>query len=651
MYMEKLFPGFDTTHLMILLGAAVFLAIFYWQRFNSWTLKEISDFDNANLSPPRYFTKWSSFLMYAATYVCIVEIANLLLIWLFHRPILLTSLYNFFGIGDIPDSALKSLAIFSNSTLMSLWILTGVIPIFPGLNKIELYLRERLHEKALIPEEANSVVADLQLHETKFHPSRSDVNAALPTEFLKKYGTFSHEDSRPSPTVRHKWFKLIYLYFKLREWAEGMRTMRCATPAYKVFTEELEKLRQDVQEYLAQAESDEGEQRGRRNDLYLQRLERDIDGKITELLASMYRFISCAVYATERWPQGTRHAFRRFGLHPRLEIHVPFDWDTLLESGGAVLLSTLFPTLAYFFFLHDIFPDSVLLPKTTLEALVWSILAVLAHGLAIIAALIVFRLTTRQSKFGSRFQATIRPSAARMFLIACAGYAGGLLTFAAYQALEPGKPLQMVEISLWALLPATTAAFIGYHLDHFVYATSPGYSRLNGALRQCIVTMLVSVLVVVLLHHKYSRQSEFPYFVSFAALVAGLIGAGIGYTFPAGYKRNLRGYAGEDRRKTGRILHQAVPLQAQLTIGDEKYITRLVDLSTHGAALEPIEISTPNETVELSIPDIPDLDNVKAVLGRQEENRSFFRFLPDQRAIDQIQLYIAARAIEKSVPI
>jgi hypothetical protein len=80
MDMDKLVTGYQSSHLMILLGAAVFLAIFYWQRFNSWTLKEISDFDDANLSPPRYFTKWSGFLMYAAIYVCIVEITYLLLI-------------------------------------------------------------------------------------------------------------------------------------------------------------------------------------------------------------------------------------------------------------------------------------------------------------------------------------------------------------------------------------------------------------------------------------------------------------------------------------------------------------------------------------------------------------------------------------------
>jgi hypothetical protein len=264
----------------------------------------------------------------------------------------------------------------------------------------------------------------------------------------------------------------------------------------------------------------------------------------------------------------------------------------------------------------------------------------------------VFRITTRQSIFGSRFQKAFKPSATRMFLVACAGYVVGLLTFAAYAKLDPGNNRsQMLEISIWALLPATTAAFIGYHLDHYVYAARSEYSRLNGALRQGIVTMLVSILVVVLLHHRYSQYEDFLYFVGFAALVAGLIGAGIGYTFPAGYKRNLRGYAEEDRRKNGRVSHKTVPMQVQLTIADEKYDTRLVDLSTHGAALELTELPTAYETVELSIPDIPGLDSVKTVLARQEKDRSFFRFLPDQRAIEQIRSYIAARAIEKSVPV
>ncbi len=101
-------------------------------------------------------------------------------------------------------------------------------------------------------------------------------------------------------------------------------------------------------------------------------------------------------------PHGTKETFRRFGLDPRLEIHVPFDWDTLMESGVAVLLATLLATLVYFFAFTNRFPDSELLPASTLYALAWTITAVLAHGMAIIAALFVYRFATRQPKYVSR---------------------------------------------------------------------------------------------------------------------------------------------------------------------------------------------------------------------------------------------------------
>ena len=124
---------------------------------------------------------------------------------------------------------------------------------------------------------------------------------------------------------------------------------------------------------------------------------------------------------------------------------------------------------------------------------------------------------------------------------------------------------------------------------------------------------------------------------------------GLGYTFPAGYKRNLRGYADEDRRQNERISHKTAPLQAKLTIGDEKYATLLIDLSTYGAVLDSTETPGPNAAVELSIPDIPDMGSVKGILARKDKDRSFFRFLPDQRAIDQIRSYIKAHAVEKCV--
>jgi len=144
----------------ILLGA-LFIALVSKIRFNFWTPKNTGRYSY----PPRNFTTWSRFVRSSFLYVLINEIVYFFILI---SPGTIMFIDKYLGGGHLEPETLKGMGEYS--VLWSIFMLTGVLPNFPLLNKWEHSLREMLHDFAFIPSEAKAVISQLDINYKAFQP-------------------------------------------------------------------------------------------------------------------------------------------------------------------------------------------------------------------------------------------------------------------------------------------------------------------------------------------------------------------------------------------------------------------------------------------------------------------------------------------------
>jgi hypothetical protein len=601
----------------------VAIALFYWNRYNSWTDKEAK---YGKARPPRQFTTWARFTTYAVLYTLSMEIVYLLLLV---SPNLIEVIEKIAGSpGGTP-------VINPAGNNFSLWVmvfLLGFFPHLPVMRQIEENYRHWFHEKAFIPAEAKALIHHLLANPAFFKP-----DDMVAREVVRSYGQEMPADwgtGKADNRLSSKWFRLVYLRERFEQWRGRPQIERFVghcEEEYKVFQEQFKQLNMDVKTYI-QRRHDTNVASGNIDlDESLQQLRINIMRQIEKLLERAYEFLACGVLSTERIHNRRIAMLNYFGLYPTYEPGVPIVLDIVLKNAIVVFMITTLTSMVYIGYRAA----SSGKPLHLAAGLVWAIIALLMIGLCIFGAVAVYRSLTRKSRFDSENDSelvVIGP-----FVHQCigflTGYVCGLMVIYPYILIasashQVGAWAALGRSLPWPLIPAITAGFVVYYLA----ALSADRNRPKDALIQSLVTGAVGLVSCLWAFNDLG--DKLPSCVYIVITCMG-IGGAIGYFFPWAYRRRVAAiYHGAERRHSPRI---SLVAPSELRSASETIGCEAVSLSASGARLNAACQAEVGDRVQLELPGVGSLSSQ---VVRKSDHETVVRFQFDQDGELALRHYI-----------
>jgi len=635
-FLEIIFPnGYETPRIFldpindylpnwtsILLGA-LFIGVFSRVRFNRWTDKNIGKYDYS----PRNFTTWTRFIRSLSVYVILGELTYFSILI---SPGAFVFVTKYLGGSSMEYETLKEMGQYS--VLWSILLITGVLPNFPFVNKLEQKIRETLHDYAFIPAEAKAVISQLDVNCTAFKPDKKIVERVL-DDFGQT--EFSEEDFMIiKNTIAHKWCKLSYLKNRLQDWITFPKINRffgLSIETFEQFLTSYESLQADIVSYY-EYHNIEKPDLDRKYKKYLAASKKYINCEIHALLKQAYSLISIGVLGTEKLPSGRKNAFEFFGLRPYLPDSIIIDWDTNLKSIVAVSIAAVFPTLFYYFSLSRVAQNGPgnIIPKSSSEALFWALAAILMHGLTIIGVVMfnLWKNVVLAGDYNRRIKVGFGKynQFAGRILAGLIGYVVGLFVMigmtliqyhAAIESIAEMIVVQWQGYALWPIIPFVTGYFIQNYLDHSAQPKRSAWKQ--GFLQGGFSALVAGTIAVIRLDNKYL---EYWYFVVFCFLISLCIGAGIGFVFPQGYrKRSKKAEAPAENRRTDERFEIAQPVM--LMVDKSKFACNMLQVSLGGAKLDR-KINYPlGSKAQI---EIPKLGKLNAFIVRKAKKNTFINF-------------------------
>ncbi|MGD9250561.1 MAG: hypothetical protein PVG19_05030 [Desulfobacterales bacterium] len=602
----------------VLLGA-VFIAVYSRIRFNRWTEKNVGKYSYS----PRNYTTWTRFIRSLSIYIILTELVYFSILI---SPSAFIFVNNYLGGSPIEHEALKEMGQYG--VLWSILLLTGVLPNFPWINKLEQKFRETLHDYAFIPAEAKAVISQLEVNLKAFHPDPKIIEAVRNNFDLEAFG--QKDFTKVKNSIAHKWCKLSYLRQRLQDWHTYPKINRffgMSNETSEQLIKGYDAIKNDIVNYNEyQKTGAQGVEVKYKQ--YLKAAENYINTELNNLLKIAYSLICIGVLGTEMLPAGRKRAFRFFGLRPYLPEGPVIDWDTNLKSLLAITVAASVPTLFYYFAMTQTAGEKLpdIIPSSSLEALFWSIIAIIMHGLTVIVV-VLFNLWRKTVFTGANYQKRLQhpKNANRLALRVIAGVIGygiGFFTLVAmtimqyYFVAEDSGPMVMKQLggfALWAIIPFVTGYFIQYYLE------TPKQSKTSNwrfSIQQGAVTAFIAgTVAMIILDHHYL---EGWYFIAFCILMTFCIGSGIGYVFPGGYRRKLEASESpEENRRVNERIELVQP--ATLKIDKKNYACNVVEISMSGAKLDRKIICPLGTKAQI---DIPRLGKLNAFVVRIEKKNT-----------------------------
>jgi hypothetical protein len=209
-----------------------------------------------------------------------------------------------------------------------------------------------------------------------------------------------------------------------------------------------------------------------------------------------------------------------------------------------------------------------------------------------------------------------------------------------FSAPKLGSAKALAIIWPWAFFPAVTGAFIIYYLNVSIYTKNENYQyklRFKEALFQGAITAMVGIIVAIV---SLDRSNEFGslraliaqrlHFIIFSVTVFGLVGAGIGYTFPQRY-RNI---VWRERRSHSR---HVIPSHATIFAEGKPINCNLVDISLSGAAVDTDIPHGFGSHVEI---ELPDFGKLPGIIVRKEMNNTCLKLLLNTTLEDKVRVFV-----------
>lgn len=613
------------TSLPAIISMAV-IPFYAWYNFNTWADKKLV---LAMKNPPRHYTTFLRYVWYAWLYTMVMELVYMLLLV---APGLISVLTEAF---DFPIKVNANNAEDGNFPLYLLITLTVVVPNTPGLRKAERWLRSKLHTQAFIPAEAEALMNQFVMHPARFEPRTRTTKKVM--EDIGDDIPETQNITRPDKRLRHRWFKMSYLYHQLNGSKQDPKFLQffdLCGPTPENCEKEYQKLQIDIRTFYTTRQQ-LGNNLTRSDKKHLKDKREDISARLDQLLKKAFRLISCGVLATQKTHQARIDTFRYFGLNPDYTEGPQVYVDIIL---GCVFLSTLL-TFATTYVFHHIIPEKI---KDMATVISWTVIMIFLMGTSITFAVILYRrlsikrrtgLTAVNSTFVFGPRTDISIGAASGYL---AGFAI-ILFYAVKFASDHFNGLLNIVFLIWPwpMIPATTAGFIIYYL----YSLEVSRNRLTEGCIQGAAMAVVAALAYAIGSGLQDNGMNML-FLSYCSIACGLTGFAIGWTFPEEYRRRRKqDTARYNRRHQPRI---ALATTGTLVVGEQRIPCETVNLSMDGAK---IAIDCPQEVGTDVLFKIKDIGVINAVIKRKEGKKAFLQLFPSEEISDRLASYLGIKGL------
>ena len=603
--------------------AVICLAIYSLNRFNTWTEEEAS---LGKEGPPRHYTTKNRYTIYAVLYTLLIEVIYLLLL---SFPGVLIAIDKHYGINKITLEDLSS----KDFPLVLLVIAIAVVPNVKPLRVSEGKLRTWFHRQAFIPSQASALVNQLLNTHTRFSIKNNECREIL--DDLQRYLPEDVDPLKSGHDVWHKWFKLLCLRKKIREWHQEPRISQFSCAFGKAFKENqhlFDELEHDLKyysrRYIAHSilmsnggTADDPEYLNREKD-NLNIVKSKLNKEVDHLLKLTYEYICCGILSTERSEARRREKFGYFHLYPEFKEQLPFVADSLLMAMLFVFTVTSLTSMVYHYLTKPEFQ--------ILKAFDIGMIHTIMQGFCIFIAYFIYRNFEKAGWLnpGRRYSGGIVVGPLlRWTLSVSIGYIPILFILIFWMTMrkETSFMLALEKNWFWPIPVAVTTSFIIYYLSTVRNEKSAFWrDGLIQGLVQGVAGFSVAYLAVTELQIVPQGFKGIA-LIGYVTLTLGLTGWCIGRVFPMEYSRALRERHLE--RRGGSRVELKVPVSV---VADREYPVDNPTISPTGASL-PIEV--PKKVGDVLQFDIPGIGTLMARVIRKAAGKTYlaFRVNKDER--------------------
>jgi hypothetical protein len=501
-------PLDPTTFVCVALGIVI-VALFSMTKFGESTIKvEVDDFIAQLL--PRYLTTHEEYSRALLGYM--VSMVGILCAMSAIGPRLL-------------DALAPALSTYAPvAPLGFALLLVGVLPNVPWLQDIERRIRSFWHERAFIPEAGRATAETLRAANFDFSVYRSASVLASPS--LR--GIASTDFEAPRGSIEYGWARLSCLSHEL-----GRRRDAGETEAFD--DEMLDRYSSDLDNIASKRRALEADMAQ-----YRQEKARDpfydnneLRNAITSALKKLYVLLGCAVRLKTSPSADVNAAFRSFGfvLGPSPPPHGNQDLIIVgLTTMTASLLILTFAALAATSAI-GLWQPSAHFPKEPYEPFIWSLSALLVHGVAIVTAEWMRARLLRKGRWFAIAAQGRQPIAANYIRVALCCAATGYVALYLWGLIFQPPTIGLAQgTAPFALLPAATGAFYGYHLDNVELGRRP--SRLWEVGLQTLVTALCGLVATPVWLALGGNVAGNADFIILVMLFGAVVGASLAWILP-----------------------------------------------------------------------------------------------------------------------
>jgi hypothetical protein len=365
-------------------------------------------------------------------------------------------------------------------------LLVGVLPNVPWLQDIEWHVRRFWHERAYIPAAARATADTLRASNFDFSAYKSD--AALASPLMR--GIERTDFDAPRGSIEYGWARLSCLSYELGRRRDDGETESLDGEMLNRYARDLDNIsskRQALEADVAQYRQEKA-----RNSFYENN---PLRTAIADALRQLHILLGCAVRLKASRATDINGAFRSFGFVLGPSTQPPGNQDLIivgLSVMTASLLMLVFAALAAGS-LPGLWQPSAHFPKDAIQPFMWSLSALLVQGVAIMTADWMRTRLLRKGRWFAVVGAERQPIAANYIRVGMGCVGTGYIALYMWGLIFHPPSIALAKATAaFALLPAATGAFYGYHLDNVELGRRP--SRLWEIGSQTLLTALFGLI-------------------------------------------------------------------------------------------------------------------------------------------------------------
>jgi len=422
-------------------------------------------------------------------------------------------------------------------------VLVGVIPKIRYLHEIEHNLRQFARERAYIPATTLAIADRMAAADFDYAPYQERAILALPA----MAGVARSDFARPRGSLEYSWARLCVLSYELHAGKAAAIVGPLGKPLLKAFEKKRQTLANDV------VKSRDQERKGRGDP------SADLHGRIREMVRAYHILLACAV--RQKLDPGADVALELGHLgFVREDSHEPVsERGNLIVGGLGVMAACLFLLVMMAASLSGLWHASLYFPTSALDAFIWCLSAVSAHGVAILLAdRMRARALARARWYRSDARGRTSPLA-NLIRVGVACGIGGYVVLVLWGALYQKEVSSALfkGMAAYAMMPATTGAFYAFSLDNIELRCRP--SRWLEIAVQAAATAFFGLVACSAWFALVGDNPRDGYdLILMVTMFGAVIGGSLGWYIPAAVPQDPYDPVGEARAARVRQLEDVV---------------------------------------------------------------------------------------------